>query len=74
MHRNNKWLNNHFLMIKAIQHINTFEELYSYIEENGIYFCEDMHTSYLKGWGGGGYRKKGTFIEYSKNFIDYINV
>lgn len=55
------------------QQINTFEELYPYIEKNGLYFCEDMHTSYWKGWGGGGYKKKGTFIEYSKNFIDYIN-
>ena len=47
------------------QQINTFEELFPYIDDNGVYFCEDMHTSYWKGWGGGGYRKKGTFIEYS---------
>ena len=55
------------------QQINTFEEMFPSISETGIYLCEDMHTSYWKGWGGGGYRKKGTFIEYSKNFIDYIN-
>ena len=55
------------------QQINTFEVMFPYISENGVYLCEDMHTSYWKGWGGGGYRKKGTFIEYSKNFIDYIN-
>ncbi len=55
------------------QQINTFEEMFPHIEENGVYLCEDMHTSYWKGWGGGGYRKKGTFIEYSKNFIDNIN-
>lgn len=55
------------------QQINTFEELFPYIEENGVYLCEDTHTSYWKGWGGGGYKKKGTFVEYTKNFIDYIN-
>ncbi len=55
------------------QQINTFEEIFPHIEDDGIYLCEDMHTSYFKGWGGGGYKRKGTFVEYSKNFIDYIN-
>ena len=55
------------------QQINTFEELFPSIDNNGVYFCEDMCTSYWKGWGGGGYKKKATFIEYTKNFIDYIN-
>jgi hypothetical protein len=54
------------------QQINTYEELFSYIDTNGVYLCEDIHTSYWPKWGGG-YRKRGTFIEYSKNFIDYIN-
>ena len=55
------------------QQINTFEELYPAISKDGLYLCEDTHTSYWAGWGGGGYKKRGTFIEYSKNFIDYIN-
>jgi len=54
------------------QQINTFEELFPRIDKNGVYLCEDLHTSYWPKYGGG-YRKKGTFIEYSKNFIDYIN-
>jgi hypothetical protein len=54
------------------QQINTFEELFSYIDENGVYLCEDLHTAYWPNYGGG-YKKGGTFIEYSKNFIDYIN-
>lgn len=54
------------------QQIATYEELFSHIDENGIYLCEDLHTSYCSGWGGG-YRKRDTFIEYSKNFIDAIN-
>jgi len=54
------------------QQITTFEELYSHIDNNGVYLCEDLHTSYWKDYGGG-YKEKGTFIEYSKDFIDYIN-
>ena len=54
------------------QQINTYEELFSYIDRNGVYLCEDLHTSYWPEWGGG-YKKRGTFIEYSKNFIDFIN-
>ena len=54
------------------QQINTFEELFPKISENGIYLCEDIHTSYWKDYGGG-YKKSKSFIEYSKNFIDYIN-
>jgi len=54
------------------QQINTFEELFTNIDENGVYLCEDLHTSYRPGHGGG-YKRHGTFIEYSKQFIDYIN-
>lgn len=54
------------------QQIITFEELFPHIEENGIYMCEDIHTSYWPQWGGG-YKKKNTFIEYSKNLIDKIH-
>lgn len=54
------------------QQIVTFEELFSHIKENGVYLCEDLHTSYWKAYGGG-YKRNGTFIEYSKNFVDYIN-
>jgi hypothetical protein len=54
------------------QQINTFEELFTHIDKNGVYLCEDLLTSYRSEWGGG-YRKRGTFIEYSKQFIDCIN-
>lgn len=54
------------------QQINTFEALFHRIEQNGIYLCEDTHTSYWPSFGGG-YKERGTFIEYSKNFIDYIH-
>ena len=54
------------------QQINTFEELFPVIDSHGIYLCEDLHTSYWEEWDGG-YKKEGTFIEYSKEFIDYIH-
>ena len=54
------------------QQIHTFEELFQKIDENGVYLIEDLHTSYWDSYGGG-HLKRDTFIEYSKNFIDYIN-
>lgn len=55
-----------------VQQIATFEELYSQVKDGGVYLCEDLHTSYWNQYGGG-YKKADTFIEYSKNFIDYLN-
>ncbi len=54
------------------QQINTYEELFFCISDNGVYLCEDLHTSYWPEYGGG-YKKSNTFINYSKNFIDHIN-
>lgn len=54
------------------QQIVTFEEMFGHLSEEGVYLCEDLHTSYMGGYGGG-YKNPNSFIEYSKNFIDYIN-
>ncbi len=54
------------------QQITTFEELFEHVDENGVYLCEDLHTSYWEEFGGG-YKNPNSYIEYSKNFIDYIN-
>lgn len=54
------------------QQIVSFEELFDHVKDKGVYLCEDMHTSYWIKFGGG-YRRSGSFIEYSKNFVDYIN-
>lgn len=54
------------------QQIATFEELFAHISADGVYICEDLHTSYWPAVGGG-YKRHGTFIEYSKEFIDYVN-
>jgi len=54
------------------QQIHTYEELFPHIDANGVYLCEDLHTSYWPTWGGG-FRRRGSFVEYSKSFIDYIH-
>jgi hypothetical protein len=54
------------------QQIITFEELYEHIKSDGVYLCEDLHTSYWSSYNGG-YKKPETFIEYTKNFIDFLN-
>lgn len=54
------------------QQIVSFEELYDHIKDDGLYLCEDLHTSYWKNYDGG-YKNPNSFIEYSKNFIDSIN-
>ena len=54
------------------QQIATFEEVYPHIEPDGLYVCEDTHTSYWPKYGGG-YRKPGTFNEYTKAWIDKLH-
>lgn len=54
------------------QQIVSFEELYAKVKPNGIYLCEDTMTSYWLEYGGG-LQRRGTFIEYSKNFVDSIH-
>jgi hypothetical protein len=55
-----------------VQQIVSYEELFNHMKDDGVYLCEDLHTSYWFEYGGG-YKRRGTFIEYSKNFIDSIN-
>jgi hypothetical protein len=54
------------------QQIVTLEELFEHVKPNGIYLCEDIHTSYWLKYGGG-HKRRGTFIEYIKGFIDQLN-
>jgi len=54
------------------QQIATFEELYGHLADDGIYACEDLHTSYWPRYGGGPGRP-GTFVEYAKRQIDQLN-
>ena len=50
------------------QQIVSFEELYKHIKIGGLYLCEDVHTSYMNAYGGG-LKRNGTFIEYTKSLI-----
>ncbi len=53
------------------QQIISFKVLYKHLLSDGVYLCEDTHTSYWYEYGGG-LHKKGTFIEYAKSLIDFI--
>jgi len=55
------------------QQIVTFEKSWGYVKNNGIFICEDTHTSYFNGWGGG-YKRQDSFIEYTKDFVDILHL
>jgi 23S rRNA U2552 (ribose-2'-O)-methylase RlmE/FtsJ len=52
--------------------IETFKIMFPQIKDGGLYIVEDLHTSYDKEFGGG-FRKKGSSIEYFKNCVDILN-
>jgi len=54
------------------QQIATFEELFPHVSTHGVYLVEDLHTSYWPVYGGG-LRRGGSFIEYSKGLIDQLH-
>lgn len=60
--------------------ILTFEKLFPHMNEGGVYFCEDTHSSYWNdklgnppsAWGGG-LLFDHTFIEYCKKIVDALH-
>jgi hypothetical protein len=50
----------------------TFEALYELVKEDGVYLAEDLHTCYWPSYAGG-FKRKGSFIEYCKGLIDQLN-
>jgi hypothetical protein len=54
------------------QQLVTFDELFPHVTENGVYLCEDVHTSYWPDFGGG-YREPGSFIEFAKTLTDRLH-
>ncbi|WP_432633897.1 class I SAM-dependent methyltransferase [Brachyspira sp.] len=52
------------------EQIITFEEMFEHIKDGGLYFCEDIYTSYWANLSG---NFKTSFIEYTKKLIDYLN-
>ncbi|NBR62073.1 class I SAM-dependent methyltransferase [bacterium] len=50
----------------------TFVEVWPYIKNNGVYMCEDTHTSYFLDWGNGLYNNN-TFLHFAKSLTDLVN-
>jgi hypothetical protein len=55
------------------QQLTTFATLFPLMPVGGTFLCEDTHTSYWLRFGGG-YRRRGTFIEFVKGLIDDLHV
>jgi hypothetical protein len=55
-----------------VQQRTTMEELFPKVDANGVYICEDLHTSYWREFGGGLLDPR-SFIEFSKNYIDRLH-
>jgi len=54
------------------QQIVTLEQVYPFLNENGVFIIEDTHTSYLEPWGGN-MNKPSTFLSYMKHLTDFLN-
>jgi len=52
--------------------ITAFKHLFKKLPIGGLYLIEDTHTSYWNSFGGG-LRRSGTFIEFSKKLVDSIH-
>ena len=57
---------------QMFQQITSFEELFWHLSDDGVYLCEDLHTSYWPEFGGG-LRRESTFIEFSKGLVDALH-
>ena len=52
--------------------IATLRILWPRLSEGGLYFIEDLHTSYWPAWGGGLHRR-GSSVEALKSLIDVLH-
>ena len=48
----------------------SFRVLFPALKEGGLYVIEDTHTAYWPGRYSGGFRRKGTAIEFVKRMVD----
>jgi hypothetical protein len=53
------------------QQITTFECVWPHISENGIYICEDTHTSYWQEFGA--VDGEETFLTFAKRSVDILH-
>jgi hypothetical protein len=54
------------------QQIVSFEHLFPKLTPGGLYFVEDMHTSYARGSVWDDFNTTG--VEYFKRLVDYVNI
>jgi SAM-dependent methyltransferase len=54
------------------QQIVSLDVLFPHVKDGGVYLCEDTHTSYWSGYGGG-LNSSGTFTNYCKVLTDRVN-
>jgi hypothetical protein len=51
-----------------------FQNVYEYVQPNGVYMVEDLHTNYWKNKEfDGGPHSKITFMHYAKHLVDELN-
>lgn len=60
---------------EAEQQITSFEVLFPRMAPDGVYACEDVHSSYLPsfGAGSGGAAHEGSFMAYAKDLLDELH-
>jgi hypothetical protein len=51
----------------------SFNTLFPLLDANGVYICEDTTTAYLRGFFGGGYKRKTNFLEMVKDIADDLH-
>ena len=63
------------IVIDDGNHVNSYQRisldvLFPQLSAEGVYICEDLHTSYWRGTYEGGYRRRSSFIETAKRIVD----
>jgi SAM-dependent methyltransferase len=53
--------------------ITTLKLFYSLLKSEGVYWCEDTHTSYYPNREDGGYGNPKSFTSYVKNVVDVLS-
>ncbi|HVQ07454.1 MAG TPA: class I SAM-dependent methyltransferase [Allosphingosinicella sp.] len=51
----------------------SFDTLFPLLKDGGLYLIEDIATAYWPDEYEGGYRRRGTAIEFAKDFVDDVN-
>ena len=54
------------------QQIAAFEVIYPVMSSDGVYICEDTHTSFFEEYGGGA-KSKRTFMAVIKKYIEQLS-